>query len=212
MRGVIKWPFGRGELLVLILFLLVGSIAIIIMIPVDFSASGAQAAGFGQPVTQTSLGPVTESDIELLTKVRQAGLWEIPAGRQADQRAQSDRVKQVARQIVADHTRLDEEVRDLAAKLGVSLPNEPNDDQKSWMAELSGRFGQEYDLTFAQRLRAAHGSVLTTVAAVRAGTRNDHIRAFAQKAAQVVMNHMTLLESTGLVDHTALSDVPVPSS
>lgn len=211
MRGVIKWPFGRGELLVLILFLLIGSAAIIIVIPVDLSASGAQAAGLGRSVTQTRLGPVTESDIDLLTKVRQAGLWEIPAGQQADQRAQSDRVKQVARQIVADHTRLDREVRELAAKMEVSLPNEPTEEQKSWLAELSGKFGQEYDLTFAQRLRAAHGSVLTTVAAVRAGTRNDQIRAFAQRAAQVVMNHMTLLESTGLVDHSALSDVSVPS-
>ena len=37
------------------------------------------------------------------------------------------------------------------------------------------------------------------VSEVRAGTRNDEIRAFAQQANDVVMKHMTLLESTGLV-------------
>jgi hypothetical protein len=34
---------------------------------------------------------------------------------------------------------------------------------------------------------------------VRAGTRSEVIRAFAQQANDVVMKHMTLLESTGLV-------------
>jgi len=211
-RGLIKWPFGRGELLVLILFLVAGSLAILIMAPVDPAASGTQSAGLGKSVTQTALGPISASDIDLLVKVRQAGLWEIPTGQQADQRASSARVKEVGRQLVADHTQLDKEVRALAAKLGVSLPNEPNDDQKAWMAELSGKFGQEYDLAFAQLLRQAHGKVFTTVAAVRSGTKNEHIRAFAQKAVDVVMRHMTLLESTGLVDHNALPDAPDPAN
>jgi len=39
---------------------------------------------------------------------------------------------------------------------------------------------------------------------VRAGTRNDLIRSFAQTAVNVVMKHMTLLESIGDVDFGAL--------
>jgi hypothetical protein len=47
------------------------------------------------------------------------------------------------------------------------------------------------------------------VAAVRAGTRNDMVRSFAETAVTVVMKHMALLESTGLVDFGALP-IPVP--
>ncbi|GAA5079248.1 putative outer membrane protein [Thermocatellispora tengchongensis] len=210
MRGILKWPFGRGELLVLVLFLLAGSIAILMTVPNSTPASGAQTANFVSTATSTKLGPITKADIDLLVKVRQAGLWEIPTGQQAGQRGSSARVKEVGRHLVEDHTQLDKEVRELAAQLGVLLPSQPSADQQRWMAELSGKFGQEYDLAFAQLLRAAHGKVFTVVATVRAGTRNDHIRNFAQRAVNVVMKHMTLLESTGLVDYTALPQPPDP--
>ena len=44
-----------------------------------------------------------------------------------------------------------------------------------------------------------------------AGTRNDLIRSFAQRAVNVVMKHMALLESTGLVDYSILPEPPAPS-
>jgi hypothetical protein len=72
------------------------------------------------------------------------------------------------------------------------------------MTELSGKFGADYDRTFALRLRAAHGKVFALVAQVRATTRNSIIRQFAEHTLSVVQSHMTLLESTGLVDYSTL--------
>ncbi len=67
------------------------------------------------------------------------------------------------------------------------------------MAEISGKTGEAFDRTWADRLRAAHGTVFGLIAEVRAGTRNGTIRDFAQQANNIVMKHMTLLESTGYV-------------
>jgi predicted outer membrane protein len=144
--------------------------------------------------------------------VRQAGLWEIPTGQQAQELASSQRVKEVGLMLAADHTKLDEQVRAVAAKLRVRLPSTPTTDQQGWMAELSQLSGEEYDRVFADRLRAAHGKVFSVVALVRAGTKNDEIRAFAQVAIDAVMKHMTLLESTGKVDYAALPTPPPPST
>jgi predicted outer membrane protein len=103
-----------------------------------------------------------------------------------------------------DHTALDMQLRLVAAKLAVELPDQPTAEQQGWLTELSSRRGPEFDQVFADRLRAAHGKVFAVVAAVRAGTRNSTIREFAQTANAVVMKHMTLLESTGLVQFDAL--------
>lgn len=151
--------------------------------------------------------PLTAADKELLVKVRQAGLWEIPTGQQAQQRAESPIVKAVGKQLAADHQKLDKSVLALAAELDVVLPSTPSDLQTDWMNELSGKSGADYDRTFADRLRAAHGAVFTIIAQVRTGTRNPTIRQFAQTANVVVMRHMTLLESTGLVD---FEELPAP--
>jgi predicted outer membrane protein len=162
--------------------------------------------------TQTEWGPLGPADRDLLIKVRQAGLWEGPTGQQAQQQASSARVREVGRLISAEHADLDAQVRDVSAKLGVLLPNQPNEQQQAWMAEIAGQSSAEFDRTFVQRLRAAHGKVLPVIAEVRSGTRNDLVRQFATTAAQFVTRHHEYLESTGLVDFSALPEPPAPDA
>ncbi|WP_238412937.1 DUF4142 domain-containing protein [Saccharothrix deserti] len=157
------------------------------------------------PVEQTPLGPITAMDKELLVKVRLAGLWEMPMGEEAQTRAASTRVKEVGAQLMSDHQFLDERVVRLASQMGVPLPDEANADQQSWMAEMRARTGASFDDSFANRLRAAHGSIFPVIGTVRANTRNEAIRQFAQVCNQIVLKHMTLLESTNEVGEMGLS-------
>ncbi|MBE1590381.1 DUF4142 domain-containing protein [Nonomuraea angiospora] len=193
-----------GELFMLGGFVVAAAVTIVLVMPPSIDPAATAA-------TQTSSGPVTAADRDLLIKVRQAGLWEMPVGDYAQTRAESQRVKEVGRLIMQDHQKLDLLTRQTAKKLGVALPSEPNADQQSWMAQLASERGPAFDQDFANLLRAAHGKVFTVVAAVRAGTRNAEIRKFAQEGINFVMRHMTLLESTGLVDHTQLPEPPTPS-
>ncbi|GAA4570609.1 DUF4142 domain-containing protein [Planotetraspora kaengkrachanensis] len=192
--------FRFGELLVFGVFLFAAAIAVVVVVP----RGEAAQAGW----TQTQWGPLSPADRDLLVRVRWAGLWEIPAGRWAQDRSNNDKVKDVGMHLVTDHTKLDAETRALADKLGVLLPDEPNPDQKGWLDEMSGARGPQFDQIFVDRLRNAHGKVFAVVAAVRAGTRNDLIREFATTANTVVMKHMSLLEGTGLVDY---STIPAPT-
>ncbi|WP_414640452.1 DUF4142 domain-containing protein [Amycolatopsis sp.] len=156
---------------------------------------------------QPADGPLGAADIELLTKVRLAGLWEMPAGEWAEKRSENARVKEVGMTIMVDHGRLDSMTRALAGQLGVPLPSQPNSDQQSWLNEMqNARTAAEFDQVFGNRLRAAHGAIFSVIAAVRAGTRNDRMREFATTANQAVMRHITLLESTGLVDYNRLPE------
>lgn len=162
---------------------------------------------FGSPMAAdaaASDSTVSPADRNLLVRVRQAGLWELPVGRQAMTRASSERVKEVGRHLADEHGVLDEEVREVAGKLSVELPGEPNPDQQKWMEEIGRQSGADYDRVMVNRLRAAHGAVLGVVAQVRAGTGNDVVRAFADHVMGIVLRHMSLLEGTGLVEPSAL--------
>jgi predicted outer membrane protein len=194
----------RGEMLMLGGFVVAAAVTILLVLPPAINPASADW-------TQTPSGPLTAADRDLLIKVRQAGLWEMPVGKWAEQRAESPRVKEVGRQLMDDHMKLDQVTREVAAKLGVALPDQPNPDQQRWMAQLAAESGAAFDKDFANLLRAAHGKVFTVVAGVRAGTRNTEIRKFAQQGVNVVMKHMTLLESTGLVNFDELPEPPTPS-
>jgi putative membrane protein len=72
--------------------------------------------------------------------------------------------------------------------------------------------GTDFDQIYIDRLRAAHGKIFPAIATVRASTRNDTVRKLAQQANQFVMTHMTLLESSGIVDFKALPTAPAPNA
>ncbi|WP_214409007.1 DUF4142 domain-containing protein [Sphaerisporangium fuscum] len=180
--------------------------------PAAQPSGGDPQAAAALRTTSTPFGPLSPADRDLLAKVRMAGLWEIPTGRQAAQRASLPVTRRNLGEIARQHTLLDAEVRQVAAKLRVPLPDEPNDDQKAWMAEISAKKGMDYDRTAVMRLRMAHGKIFPAIGAVRASTRNTVIRAFAEDCAKFVNTHMTLLEGTGLAGDMAMPPAPTVSA
>ncbi|WP_431046402.1 DUF4142 domain-containing protein [Streptomyces sp. P1-3] len=189
-----------------------------LLIPVQlFGRGGAAAAGpaagedDGRGVMSTQYGPLTPLDREFVRKVRLAGLWELPAGRQAQQRGTTPAVRTAGEHLVEGHTELDRLVIQVGRDVGVDLANQPTEEQQGWLAQLEAARGREYDRLFANLLRKAHGKVFSLVAQIRANSRNSMVRSLATRANTVVLDHITVLEDTGFVDFDALTDGTHPS-
>lgn len=166
---------------------------------------GSGTAAINAQSVATQYGPLSSLDRDFVSKVRLAGLWETPAGQQAQERGTTQSVRLAGQHLIAGHTELDRQVRSVAAQLGIPLPNQPNDQQRGWLAQLSAATGQEYDREFANILRLAHGRVFEVIAQVRATTRNSLVRELANQANATVLDHITVLEETGLVDFDAIA-------
>ena len=160
------------------------------------------------PVGDGRRVPLSAADRDFVMRVRLAGLWEMPAGTMAAAKGSDPRVRQIGREIAAQHVELDRLTRVAAAQLGVRLPDRPTPEQQSWVDEMQRARGSDFDRVFVLRLRAAHGLIFPAIGTIRSGTHNDVVRRLAQQANQFVMTHLTLLESTGLVDYA--DDVPTP--
>ncbi|GAA2494495.1 DUF4142 domain-containing protein [Streptomyces gobitricini] len=169
--------------------------------------AGSDSAGSAARDRPAEPQPVTEVDSVFLVKVRQAGLWEIPAGRLAQTHAASEAVKRAGLHLLDGHSKLDQLVREDAAILGVTLPDEATEEQQGFVRRLENARGAEFDRLFANLLRASHGKIFATIAEVRAATQNDLIRRHARQANQTVMDHMEVLEDTGLVDRETFREV-----
>jgi putative membrane protein len=163
-------------------------------------------ANMAAGTVNTQWGPLTASDRDLIIRVRLAGLWELPAAEQAMKRSNSKSVKEAADHLIVGHTDLDQRVRTVAAKLGVELPNEPNAQQQGWLQQMSNAQGEEYDRTWANLLRSAHGKIFPAIGQVRNGTRNTLVRQLASDTNQTVLDHITMLEKTGEVDFDAIAN------
>ncbi|WP_206320214.1 DUF4142 domain-containing protein [Streptomyces zingiberis] len=167
--------------------------------------SGTGVANLNASTVNTKWGPLSALDRDFLVKVRLAGLWELPAGRQAMERAPTQAIRDAGDHLIVGHADLDRRVRDIAGKLGVELPNEPTEQQKGWLREMDEAQGEEYQRKFANLLRMAHGKVFGVIGQVRHNTRNTLVRDMADAANVTVLDHITMLENTGMVDFETIA-------
>ncbi|QKV76059.1 DUF4142 domain-containing protein [Amycolatopsis sp. Hca4] len=165
------------------------------------AASAAFVLGCALPA---SAGELQQTDRALLTRLKQHTLWAVPSSRLAAERATNRRVRAVAVRIADDEARLDVALRAVADRLAVTLPGEPTDRERGWAGEIAAGSGDTFDRAYVNRLRAEYGTLFGLASDVRAGTRDDDVRAFAQTAVDTSLGHLTLLESTGLAETTSL--------
>ncbi|MCX2948896.1 DUF4142 domain-containing protein [Lentzea sp. NEAU-D7] len=120
-------------------------------------------------------------------------------------------VKEAGWHLIDGHAELDAKVLELGRTLNVPLPSEANADQRGWIAEMTNApaGSAEFDRIFANRLHAAHGGVYKFLAVVRTGTRNTLIRDFAKRCMEVVLDHIQVLEATGMVDFNDTEAIPL---
>ncbi|WP_285641568.1 DUF4142 domain-containing protein [Lentzea sp. NBRC 102530] len=176
---------------------------------------GAQPAlaqpDLGPDYVQTSFGPMGPAGRDLLQKVALAGLWEGPAGRMGLEKSANPKVREAGRHLIDGHADLDRRTLELSRTFGVQLPTQPNEAQQGWLGEMQAApaKSQEFDRVFANRLRAAHGVVYKFLATVRTGTRNTAIRDYAKVCMDTVLDHMTVLEATGMVDFADTDAIPL---
>ncbi|MEU5787876.1 DUF4142 domain-containing protein [Micromonospora purpureochromogenes] len=153
---------------------------------------------------------INAADMTLLNGVRLAGLWEMPAGQMAAEKGVSPRVREIGAEIARQHGVLDQLVVNAANKLGTTLPTDATAEQKGWLTEMQEANGNQFDQIFVTRLRVAHGKIFPVIGAVRASTRDATVRKLADEANKFVTDHMTMLESTGLVRWQQMPPAALP--
>jgi putative membrane protein len=205
MRGIGSTMWGR------LCATAVCSVGLLVLSPVAAHAEPNVPVPPSELISDDGEGTVSAADKDLVVKVRLAGLWEIPAGEMAQEKSNDPRIQKIGRDIAAQHEVLDAFDRAAAKKLGITLPQKPNSDQQGWLAEMRDAEGDEFDEIYIDRLRAAHGKIFPAIGTVRATTRNDTVRKLAQQANQFVVTHLTLLESSNIVDFAALPTAPNPA-
>jgi predicted outer membrane protein len=152
-------------------------------------------------IAQTQWGPLTEQDRAFVVAVRAAGLWEYPLGQIGLKKGTTPEVKRASEHLVDGHAALDASCRKIAPMLNITLPNVASPQQLSFVNQIDSQTGTAFDSNFANILRTTHGSIFNTVAKIRSTTKNSLVRQLAEQANSTVMDHISVMENTGLVNY-----------
>ena len=128
-----------------------------------------------------------------LPKAAAANRFEIVTGQLAQQRAQSDAVKALGAMFVTDHTAALQQVTQVAATLGITLPTGLDPVQQAIVERLQTLTGAEFDAAWIQAQIPAHRMALGLHLRAAIRGENDAIRMLGQNALPVITKHLAEL-------------------
>src|SRR5213082_3489499 len=87
--------------------------------------------------SRTSSGQLSAADQNFVKKAAEDGLAEVELGKLATEKASSDEVKKFGQRMVDDHSKANDQLKQLASKLGVNLPSDLEAKDKALKDRLS---------------------------------------------------------------------------
>ncbi|MER5643270.1 DUF4142 domain-containing protein [Streptosporangium sp. NPDC002524] len=180
----------------------------IISLAVAVAVTGGTAGAALSPTPQT----VSRQDRDFLVQAHQANLAEIAGGRAAEAktadttgRESAETVRDLGERFVADHTKLDEAVRDVAGRLGVKLPDRPTAAQREQLGKLETLSGAEFDKAWISEEVEGHRETLDAIEKEIESGSSPEVKKLATDARPVVREHIDLLL------HAEETPTPAPS-
>jgi putative membrane protein len=148
----------------------------------------AQSAGQG------SANRLTGADQNFLSKAAQGNMAEVELGRLAEQRASNPAVKQFGQRMVTDHTRLQEQLKSVAAQEGVTLPTSVNAKQQATKDKLSNMSGAAFDRYYINDMVADHRGDISEFQRQADHGTDPAVKQLAQQALPTLHEHLTMAE------------------
>jgi putative membrane protein len=135
------------------------------------------------------------NDQNFATKAAQGGLAEVQAGQLAQQKATDAQVKQFGQTLVQDHTAANQELQQIAKAKGLSLPQQPSEDQKSELKKLQGLSGKQFDQQFVQGEIQDHQKTIALFQQEANSGKDGTLKSYAEKGLPMLRRHLQIAQS-----------------
>lgn len=129
-----------------------------------------------------------------IKETAQSGVAEVNMAQVGTQKAQDPALKEAAQQLVTDHSKLNDQLKELAQKKGITLSTEVDSKHQRMIDHLSGLSGAEFDKAFAQHMAQGHKKSIAKFKKAAANTEDTEISQFAKGALPTLEGHLTLIQ------------------
>jgi len=157
--------------------------------------SGSATSGKSDNSSGQSANRMT-ADNGFVTKAAQGGMAEVELGRLAKDHAASDAVKQFGQMMVDDHSKANDELKDLAGKKGITLPTSVDAKHQATMDRLSKLNGAEFDRAYMREMVSDHRTDVNEFRRESQRGSDPDVKAWAGKTLPTLEHHLQTAEST----------------
>ncbi|MDZ4372835.1 MAG: DUF4142 domain-containing protein [Phenylobacterium sp.] len=144
-------------------------------------------------VAATTVGPMTTESFA--TNAAISDMYEIQAGRIAQEKGRAAGVREFGQMMVTDHTNLSETLKPLITAAGVTPPTGLDERRKGLIDNLNAAAPAEFDAVYLGQQEAAHNEALMLMENYAERGDNAPLKAAAAKAAPRIRTHLQKVEA-----------------
>jgi putative membrane protein len=120
------------------------------------------------------------------------GMAEVELGKLAAQKASSDAVKQFGQKMVDDHTKANDQLKEIASKENISIPDSLDPKHQSRIEKLSKLSGPDFDKAYAKDQVKDHQKDVSEFKSEAENGSNPNIKQFASTTLPTLQEHLSM--------------------
>lgn len=134
-------------------------------------------------------------DQSFMAEAMARGNAQVELGQLAQQKSQSNDVKQLAQKMASDHSQMNEKwFKPEAKQLGVAEPKGPSKKDKKELAKLQTLSGEQFDTEYIQTMLKENKKGLKDFQDEAQATQDPNVKQIAQQGTTILEQHQQLIE------------------
>ncbi|HZQ23547.1 MAG TPA: DUF4142 domain-containing protein [Terriglobales bacterium] len=161
--------------------------------------------------TTGNTGQLDTADRTFVKKAAEGGLAEVELGQLATQKASDDEVKKFGQRMVDDHTKANDQLKQLAGTLGVQVPDHLSAKDQATKDRLSKLSGTQFDRAYMNDMVKDHTKDVVEFRHASKMAKNPEIKNFASQTLPTLQDHLKEAKSIAPKENKEASNSNKPS-
>ena len=143
---------------------------------------------------QRSRGQEMATGDAFLKQAAEINLGEVQLGKLAEQKGNNPAIRDFGKRMVEDHTRAEDNLRQIAQKQGVTLPTSAGQHEAMLQQQLSGAKGAQFDQIYIEHMLSGHKGAIDAFENEIEHGSNPAIKGYAENTLSVIQDHIRIAE------------------
>ncbi|MGH9502825.1 MAG: DUF4142 domain-containing protein [Terriglobales bacterium] len=148
------------------------------------------------PTEGTKDTKLSNADREFVKEAASGGMAEVELGRLAEKKAGSEDVKQFGERMVRDHSKANDQLKQIASSKGIALPQHISAKYKTTEERLSQLSGSEFDRAYMADMVKDHKADIAAFRHESSSGSDAEVKGFASETLPTLKDHLKAAEST----------------
>jgi len=175
------------------------------------AAKGHKHSGSMADKDSSGSSQLSAMDKHFVRKAAEGGLAEVELGKLATQKASSDEVKKFGQRMVDDHSKANDQLKQLAQQKGVDLPTQPDAKDQATKKRLEKLSGEQFDKAYMQDMVKDHTKDVAEFQKESNSAKDPDVKNFASQTLPTLQDHLKEAKSIAPKENKEASAKPSPA-